>query len=49
VSRPRPIANRHAEFLVGALLFAAGSYLLWDATEGRGRRMHWLLRPITPF
>jgi len=37
MARRHLIADRHTELLVGVALFALGSYLLWEAWEGRGR------------
>jgi hypothetical protein len=49
MSRRRVIRDGQLEFLAGLALFFGGAYLLWDATEARGRRVPRLLRPITPF
>lgn len=42
------IADRRLELIAGVAVFALGTMLLWDATEGRGQRAPWLLRAVAP-
>lgn len=35
------IQDRRTEVLVGAVLLIAGSWFMWDAYDGRGRRRPW--------
>jgi len=37
VSRKPLVANRDTAILMGAVAYALGSILLWDAFEGRGK------------
>jgi hypothetical protein len=43
------IGDRKAEILVGLVLFLAGSMLIWDAFDGRGKKMPWPGGAIMPF
>jgi hypothetical protein len=37
------IQNRQTEILAGAALLALGSWFIWDAYDGRGRKRPWAL------
>jgi hypothetical protein len=43
VSGAPRIQDRRTEIVVGALCLAAGSWLIWDAYDGRGRKRPWAL------
>lgn len=38
MSRPKLLADRSHELILGVALFVASSWLIYDAYEGRGRR-----------
>lgn len=44
-----PIQNRQTEVAVGLVLFVFGAYLLWDAFDGRGKKMPWPAGVVMPF
>lgn len=35
------IKDRKAEIIIGLILFFAGALLIWDAFDGRGKRVPW--------
>lgn len=37
MTRPKQLADRRTELLLGVALFIASSWLIYDAYEGRGR------------
>lgn len=43
------IANRHAEIVIGLVLFAFGAMLLYDAFDGRGKKLIWPFSAILPW
>jgi hypothetical protein len=43
------IASRKTEILIGGLLFVVGALLLWDAFDGRNKKMPWPLGAIAPW
>lgn len=43
------IANRKTEIWLGVMLFIVGSFLLWDAYDGRGRTAAWPISTIFPW
>lgn len=43
------IQDRKLEIIVGIILFMIGSLLLWDAFDGRGRKMPWPGGAIAPW
>lgn len=36
-ARPALLRDRNSEIILGAALFLASAWLIWDAYEGRGR------------
>jgi putative Mn2+ efflux pump MntP len=47
VSRPRHFMPQKAEVVTGLLLFAIGSWFLYQAYNGRGRDQPKVLRPFS--
>lgn len=43
------IENRRAEIMIGALLFLVGVALLWDAFDGRGKKLPWPASGLAPW
>lgn len=43
------IKDRKVEIIVGLILFLAGGVMLWDAFDGRGRKMPWPGGAIMPW
>lgn len=43
------IKDRKMEILVGVILFLAGALLLYDAFDGRGKKMPWPGGAIAPW
>lgn len=43
------IQDRKTEILIGFVLFMAGALLLYDAFDGRGRKMPWPGGAIAPW
>jgi hypothetical protein len=43
------IKNRAAEIWIGLLLFMVGALLLYDAFEGRGKKMPWPASALAPW
>jgi len=43
------IKDRKVEILVGLVLFLVGSMLIWDAFDGRGKKVPWPGGAIMPF
>jgi|HubBroStandDraft_5_1064220.scaffolds.fasta_scaffold584749_2 hypothetical protein len=43
------IKDRKVEIVIGLLFFLAGSLLLYDAFDGRGKKMPWPGGAITPW
>lgn len=43
-SRKHPVRNRNHALLLGIGFVVAGSWLLYDAYEGRGRTRPWAVR-----
>lgn len=45
----RFIRDRKVEILIGVIAFAVGCLLLWDAFDGRGKRLPWPANKIAPW
>lgn len=43
------IENRKAEITIGAFLFLIGVALLWDAFDGRGKKLPWPASGLAPW
>lgn len=43
------IENRPAEVIVGLILTLIGLMLLWDAFDGRGKKMPWPASGLAPW
>lgn len=43
------IENRTTEMILGLVLFVVGAFLLYDAFDGRGKKLPWLANAITPW
>jgi hypothetical protein len=43
------IQSRGTEILVGAVLFLVGALLVWDAFDGRGKKLPWPLGAVAPW
>jgi hypothetical protein len=43
------IQNRALEILIGVVLFMAGALLVWDAYDGRGKKLPWPGGAIAPW
>jgi hypothetical protein len=43
------INSRSTEILIGAILFLVGALLLYDAFDGRGKKIPWPLGAIAPW
>jgi len=41
--------NRKAQIGIGVLLFLLGSLLVWDAFDGRGKKLPWPLGAVAPW
>lgn len=41
--------NRRAEIVLGVLLFLIGGCLLWDAFDGRGKKLPWPASGLAPW
>jgi hypothetical protein len=44
MAKQHVIANRQSALMVAVACYVAGSYLLWDAYEGRGRPKPWAFK-----
>jgi hypothetical protein len=51
VRKPRKhfIRDRKTEIVLGLVLFVVGSFLLWDAFDGRGKNMPWPASTVLPW
>lgn len=46
----RPLfASQTTAFVVGAVLFTAGTWCLWDAWPGRGQKAPWIVNKLAPW
>ena len=43
------INNRKTEIILGAVMFLLGALLLWDAFDGRGKKLPWPLGAVAPW
>ncbi len=43
------MTNRTLEVTIGVVLFLIGSFLLYDAFDGRGKKMPWPGGAVTPW
>jgi hypothetical protein len=43
------VRNRKAEIAIGIVLFLVGALLLWDAFDGRGKKLPWPTGAIAPW
>lgn len=43
------VKNRKTEIFLGIVLFMAGALLIWDAFDGRGRKVPWPGGAILPW
>lgn len=43
------IKNRKLEILIGTILFLVGALLVWDAFDGRGKKLPWPLGAVAPW
>lgn len=41
--------NRKAEIAIGVILFMVGALLVWDAFDGRGKKLPWPLGAVAPW
>jgi hypothetical protein len=43
------IESRPAEIFIGIFFFLVGALLVWDAFDGRGKKLPWPLGAIAPW
>jgi len=41
--------NRRTEIALGVILFLIGALLVWDAFDGRGKKLPWPLGAVAPW
>lgn len=43
------LKSRKAEIIIGVILFLVGALLVYDAFDGRGKKMPWPMGAIAPW
>lgn len=43
------IGNRKTEIVIGIILFLVGALLIYDAFDGRGKKLPWPMGAIAPW